>query len=623
MLVRGISSLTRASSSKPSLSASAVILLTSALLITTTSSSQYSAGGFIAEVQSISSATTNHQQLPATPPVQLHDLHHLAEGGSLDGSPPAVNSDDLPAHSHTSRLIPDSVPQASRSPSTRTSTNHNLHLPPLITTPHSHHHHSGPPKLHLNESAILLTHQPSPLSFLSHDRHLKISNPLTGDLVPDQHHTPTYPSWIIVHAIGMILAWFVFLPLAIATSNHKSYWPSVICRAGFLSFLMLGIISGCVYRSLTPELYVGEKHSALGYIISLIGIGLSIFDLLPIWRILKSCSMRKSPSVNYLPVPDGDENRSQNSESPMFAWAAAYFHVSFLENGETNHLRAPFLSKILLCSKAVLDRAMVVAASAAVISGLVVYTGACRAEYINGCLAHFIKGGIFFWYGILSWTRYLGGYPEHGWPWGQSSEARIGSLSAEMIESIVVFIYGSTNVWMERFGTAPGEPYTVKQVQHVSIAMMFAFGGLAGIMLETPKLRRLLFRSDTGRTSNPFPTLCIAITGLAMSLHHQEYQFQVVIHTLWGGLLGLFGILRWTTYALGEGEGGPPITEALGSLCLISGGTVFMESVEQITFTAIRHKFDDVMAFLNVTIAFVCLVMLWIMILMVIKRSNS
>jgi hypothetical protein len=41
-----------------------------------------------------------------------------------------------------------------------------------------------------------------------------------------------------------------------------------------------------------------------------------------------------------------------------------------------------------------------------------------------------------------------------------------------MIESAVIFTYGITNTWMERFGSAHGEPYTVKQVQHISIAVM-------------------------------------------------------------------------------------------------------------------------------------------------------
>ena len=35
---------------------------------------------------------------------------------------------------------------------------------------------------------------------------------------------------------------------------------------------------------------------------------------------------------------------------------------------------------------------------------------------------------------------------------------------------------------MERFGAAPGDPWTLHQVQHVSIAVMFFFAGSAGMM---------------------------------------------------------------------------------------------------------------------------------------------
>lgn len=41
-----------------------------------------------------------------------------------------------------------------------------------------------------------------------------------------------------------------------------------------------------------------------------------------------------------------------------------------------------------------------------------------------------------------------------------------------MVECSVIFLYGITNTWMERFGSNPQDPYTVKQVQHISIAVM-------------------------------------------------------------------------------------------------------------------------------------------------------
>lgn len=99
---------------------------------------------------------------------------------------------------------------------------------------------------------------------------------------------------------------------------------------------------------------------------------------------------------------------------------------------------------------------------------------------------------------------------------------------------------------MERFGAHPGDPYTNKQIQHISIAVMFWFAGLLGMGLESRRLRRWLAalsntspkasRNNGGGAAeltgygggfNPFPALVIGVTGAAMSAHFQTYLFQV------------------------------------------------------------------------------------------------
>lgn len=147
----------------------------------------------------------------------------------------------------------------------------------------------------------------------------------------------------------------------------------------------------------------------------------------------------------------------------------------------------------------------------------------CRAGLVNSCAAHYIKGSIFFWYGYLTFARYLGAYADLGWAWNRRPSQN--SVSAEMIECAVIFTYGITNTWMERFGAAPGSPYTVKQVQHISIAVMFWFAGLSGMLLESRWVRRVLASvMSTGRSStkepatyafsfNPLPALTIGVVG--------------------------------------------------------------------------------------------------------------
>jgi Protein of unknown function (Ytp1) len=83
-----------------------------------------------------------------------------------------------------------------------------------------------------------------------------------------------------------------------------------------------------------------------------------------------------------------------------------------------------------------------------------------------------IEGSIFWSYGLVTFARYLGTFSDIGWAWNRASSA--GFVSAEFVESLVIFFYGATNMWMERFGAHAGDPFTTKQIQHISIAVNIA-----------------------------------------------------------------------------------------------------------------------------------------------------
>lgn len=109
-------------------------------------------------------------------------------------------------------------------------------------------------------------------------------------------------------------------------------------------------------------------------------------------------------------------------------------------------------------------------------------------------------------------------------------------------------------------GAKTGAPLTIHEVQHISIALMFWFGGLLGILLEVSAARRILSAAVLRRDGrpladvrkppswtgsfNPFPALVIGVTGLAMSAHHQAYVLAIEVHALWGNLLAIFAVLR-------------------------------------------------------------------------------
>ena len=104
----------------------------------------------------------------------------------------------------------------------------------------------------------------------------------------------------------------------------------------------------------------------------------------------------------------------------------------------------------------------------------------------NG-LAHFIKGGIFFWYGLLTFGRWMGCFADFGWAWNKKpSKEVVGRIpammpSAEFIESAVICFYGVSNVGLEHLANAGGE-WAAIDLEHVSITLMFFGGGLVSLL---------------------------------------------------------------------------------------------------------------------------------------------
>ena len=168
------------------------------------------------------------------------------------------------------------------------------------------------------------------------------------------------------------------------------------------------------------------------------------------------------------------------------------------------------------------------------------------------------------------------------------------------------------------------------------IAVMFWFAGVLGMGIESKRIRRWLASSSAAAipsasrsqeavaeppsyitSFNPFPALCIGVTGAAMAAHFQTYVFQVQIHQLWGNLLAAFAVLRCMTYFflwLSPPRSilpSRPPTEALASFFLACGGLCFQFSTEEVTIAAMRKGHDDVMMFLNVAVAITCLAFCW------------
>ncbi|GLB33664.1 putative protein of unknown function (Ytp1) [Lyophyllum shimeji] len=549
----------------------------------------------------------------------------------------------------------------------------------------SHHHDShAAVKVELNETEIAMYHPPTPESYYTVDWE-------------GAGEGTRYPGLMIAHILFMTLAFFVALPMGIALRSVKHAAHGFVAAA-FWALCVLGCASSGLYRKLTPNMYEGAVHSKQGYIVLLLAISLSVIDILATLRRIvayfrsgekfsvktfwKSAILGRDldreghgPEYTGLVVDEPEEyDESKISLSPdrqsgdldpteeysgdAAEWANNVAHHHRRQHSRKHSIASErtvigvgspvrsfekiqdvkgarnLLQRIGKGSFAVLERFLVFAGLWQALLGIVIYTGGCRGSWVNGCLAHLIKGGIFWSYGLVTFARFLGSFAELGWAWNRAPKN--GYVTAEFVESFVIFSYGASNMWMERFGAHPGDPFTTKQIQHISIAVMFCFAGLVGMGIESKKIRNWLAASVFASTNtdhvaqdavaeppsysgsfNPFPALVIGVTGAAMAAHYQPYLFEVQIHTLWGNLLVAFSVLRCFTYFflwLSPPKSvlpSRPPTEALGSFFLACGGLVFMFSTEEVTIAAMRRGRDDVMMFLNVAVAITCLAFCW------------
>ncbi|KAJ7336968.1 hypothetical protein DFH08DRAFT_925527 [Mycena albidolilacea] len=532
----------------------------------------------------------------------------------------------------------------------------------------AHVHHGVAPLLHLNETEVALHHQPTPPSYYTMDW----ENPEQ----PESRH----PGLIITHALFMSLAFFFFLPIGITMRSLKNSWRGVAVL-GFYASFALACGASSVYRKLTPDMYPGSTHASQSYKIFAVALvfltlidtlgalrrvvtyirGAKQYTLKGIVRALwgrEDCELGVRPEYIALisEAPESIDNPKESRQSvdaPHSHYAEDFNREDPEQRG--NHLRtysnvsdgtlldpsspnfeetqhditlSPRISLLCRIGRATYsatERALVLAGFAMLLSGIVVYTGGCREKYLNGCLAHLIKGGLFWCYGLISFARFLGWYSERGWAWNRAPSA--GYPTAEMVESTVIFLYGATNTWMERFSASPGDPFTTKQIQHIGIAVSHHFSILC-MAVESKTVRKWLSTLGTDPSEsvsepedhtsfNPVPALVISVTGAVMGAHFQTYLFQVQIHALWGNLLVAFGLLRCLTYfflwiaPVRSTLPSRPPTELLGSFFVTCGGLSFMFSMEEVTLMAMRRGRDDIMTFAITAVAITFLAFNW------------
>lgn len=285
----------------------------------------------------------------------------------------------------------------------------------------------------------------------------------------------------------------------------------------FLACNALGLFLGVVYNMKTPDLYPNNAHHKLGWILTGIVLVQFIFGVvnsyverrgrlfMPISRQAmfqhqRTHGANTQPNRFSYDSGHGTEanTESRSSSCSEFGTLSPVSQEADEESEESHGLMSSekvdralakvvprnlstWIIRVLAGMYNVIDRVILLLGFAAICTGWVTYGGLFTGERVFSGLAHFIKGGIFFWYGILTLGRWSGSFADIGWAWNMKPADAGNKWSAEFVESFIIFIYGTTNVFLEHL-TAWGNEWSAIDLEHIALTGMFFGGGLVSVM---------------------------------------------------------------------------------------------------------------------------------------------
>ena len=422
----------------------------------------------------------------------------------------------------------------------------------------------------------------------------------------------------------------------------------------FLVFNAFGLVLGAIYNTQTPDLYENNAHHKIGWIATWVISTQVILALIFRYAGRGESNSQSTPfeRAAFLPVATNEHECSyptgaiheyrwshengqgrdpsfsihnhgsssfdsqdefecfKKPESPKPSGLRGWFYNSAVDRFLSNRVPEIVSKRVLQIFNGVynvFDRIILPFGFVAVVTGAVTYGGIFRGIDVFNGLAHFIKGGIFFWYGIITIGRFIGAWADLGWAWNKKPPASLVGWKAkvpsgEFVESFVIWLYGTTNVFLEHLSNWGGA-WSARDMEHVSISIMFFGGGLVGMLFESQNIRDTLNSTllrlpphdsrdekwEPPRSQsvplNPMPALIILLLGTMMGSHHQDSMTSTMVHKQWGNMLVSFALARGMTYVLLFLR--PPVsylparppTEIVSGFCLIGGGLVFMMSV--------------------------------------------
>ncbi|KAL6239115.1 hypothetical protein BDW75DRAFT_199673 [Aspergillus navahoensis] len=510
-----------------------------------------------------------------------------------------------------------------------------------------------------------------------------------------------YTGWIVAHIALMVFAWCFVLPTAIMLSVARSRL-ALLSQFIFLVVNAVGLFVGIVYNSQTPDLYENNAHHKIGWVATWVIAAQIVMALIFAYAGRGEKAGNAYEHVQFLPVSTDDmvespttfpagirheyrwsrdsgqgterntaslhSRASSSCPSPSDEYDSfekpeveipdqsseprGFMHTGVLDRFLANRIPSLVSARVLRILNFmynVIDRVILPLGSIALVSGGVTYGGIMRDKEVFNGLAHFIKGGIFFWYGLITLGRMLGCWADLGWAWNVKPPREIVGWKAkirsgEFTESAVIFSYGLSNVFLEHLG-GWGKAWTATDLEHVSIAVLFFGGGLCGMLFESKRVKSWLNNTilrapphpevreiadawnapDTQEVSlNPMPALIILLLGMMMGGHHQTSMVSSMVHKSWGNMLIGFALARGLTYVLmylkpptSYLPSRPP-TEIVASFCLISGGLIFMLSTRNVV-EALEYYELDAMFATSIALGLTAFIMAWEIVLIAIK----
>ncbi|KAK7744332.1 hypothetical protein SLS62_010235 [Diatrype stigma] len=491
---------------------------------------------------------------------------------------------------------------------------------------------------------------------------------------------------IYAHIALMVVSWVVLLPIAVMFSIARSRY-TLPTQFVFLATNAIGVVVGVVYNAKTPDLYPNNAHHKLGWLVTwvvcaqvLVGLvgrvagvmgarntgrggkgtrGLSKEErqgFIPVSteamaehhsRMNEAAAQQQSPyrhSHDDTEQEGLDESRRSDSLSTMVGQESPIeqtehrVHFAGLDDDDDDddndfsYDDEKTTSKLL--SSSVLAKAAGKISSRAWTVLLFGYNFVDRTILILGYITLCL--------GIVAFARFF------AWNVRPKQSSQKWRPTAEFVEGFLIFLYGSTNIFLEHLGNA-GKAFSSQDLEHVSITVLFIGGGALAMLIESTRIRELLNAtvteaalshpdrsySDEERETlrapkeyefsiNPIPALVILLLGIMMSSHTQAEMISAMVHKQWGNLLSGASFARGLTYVImylkppkSVFPSRPP-TELLTAFGLIAGGTIFMASAEDTVGGMIKYELDEMFMY-TVTMGFVGLLMAWVVLVLALK----